>query len=136
MQDKYGDMNCLICEDYPSMMDFLRTHLQTLGLGKIHEATSGNQGFKILKELAEQEQKIDFVITDMIMDNGDGVQLVQKMRQEEPFKNLPILILTSENDRQSVVKAIKAGVDAYLIKPWKLEDLEAKIVEILAKRAT
>jgi two-component system chemotaxis response regulator CheY len=123
----------LITDDYESMRIMIAEHLKQLGVEKFLFAKSGNQALTILKQNAGKEGQIDFLITDLVMEDGTGLDLVKGARAEASLKGLPILMITSKADVNLVIECVKAGVNNYIVKPWQIEDLAKKIIDSYAK---
>ncbi len=119
----------LICDDYESMRTMITDSLKQLGVIKISAAKSGNEGFKIIQE-KQATDPIQFVITDLMMEDGSGIDLVKLIRAEAQTKHLPVLMVTSKSEVSYVLESIKAGVNNYIVKPWALDDLAKRIVEV------
>jgi two-component system chemotaxis response regulator CheY len=62
-----------------------------------------------------------------MMPGGSGLDLLKFVRSNPRFQKLPFLLLTTENDKDTIMQAIKLGVSAYLLKPWIHGELVAKI---------
>ena len=129
------DLNFLIVDDYESMRMLLAENLDGLGIEKIEFAKSGNEAYSFLKSKFGSDEQIQFVLTDMIMDNGTGIDLVKLVRSDENFKTLPVLMITSKAEIEYVLEASDAGVDGYIIKPWTDEALKDKLLEVFKKRS-
>jgi two-component system chemotaxis response regulator CheY len=124
----------LICDDYESMQAMIIDSLNSLGVTKITVASSGNGGYKtILEKLASDP--IEFVMTDLMMEDGTGIDLVKQIRADgnAQVKGLPILMVTSKSEVNFVLESIKAGVNSYIVKPWSIEDLHKRIMEVDTK---
>ncbi len=119
----------LVTDDYESMRMMIAEHLKELGVEKILFASSGNQALKIIKQNLGKPEQIEFLLTDMIMEDGNGIELVKAVRADATLKSLPVLMITSKNEVGLVIEAVKAGVNNYIVKPWQLEDLSKKIIE-------
>lgn len=75
----------------------------------------------------------DFVLIDWNMPNMDGLTLVTKLRAVD--KTTPLIMCTTEAEKVCVVKALKAGVNNYIIKPFTPESLTEKVKQTLARKA-
>jgi two-component system, chemotaxis family, chemotaxis protein CheY len=124
----------LICDDYDSMLVMMGDSLKSLGVTKITSAKSGNTGFKTILSKITEGAPIEFVVTDLMMDDGSGIDLVKQIRANATTKHLPVLMVTSKSEVGFVLESIKAGVNSYIVKPWTLEDLHKRIVEVDAKQ--
>jgi len=79
-------------------------------------------GSVALNKLAENK-KIDIVLMDVMMPVMDGLTAIQKIRENEKYRNLPIIVLTAKAMKEDRVKAIEAGANDYLSKPVDTEKL-------------
>lgn len=124
----------LICDDYDSMLVMIGDSLKTLGVTRITSAKSGNSGFQTILTKITEGNPIEFVITDLMMDDGSGIDLVKQIRANATTKSLPVLMVTSKSEVSFVLESIKAGVNSYIVKPWTIEDLHKRIVEVDSKQ--
>jgi two-component system, chemotaxis family, chemotaxis protein CheY len=129
LPQKLKDLNFLIVDDYESMQIMISQNLKQLGITKIQICNSGNSALKKIKESISTPNEIEYVITDLVMENGTGLELVQALRAEPKTAKLPIIMVTSKAEVANVIECIKAGVSSYIVKPWELEDLCKKLVE-------
>jgi two-component system chemotaxis response regulator CheY len=124
----------LICDDYDSMLVMMGDSLKSLGITRITSAKSGNTGFKTILTKMTEGTPIEFVVTDLMMDDGSGIDLVKQIRANATTKHLPVLMVTSKSEVGFVLESIKAGVNSYIVKPWTPEDLHKRIIEVDAKQ--
>jgi DNA-binding response OmpR family regulator len=73
----------------------------------------------------------DAILLDLMMPPPDGFKLCRMLRAEPQFKHIPILIVTALDDTDSKIVAIGAGANDYLVKPFPVEELLAKVKELL-----
>jgi two-component system chemotaxis response regulator CheY len=123
----------MVVDDYESMRVMMADHLKQIGVESLKFAKSGNEAFQQMLSFKGTPDSIDFVITDLVMEDGNGIELVKKLRSQEDFKKLPILMVTSKAEVNLVLEAVKAGVNSYIVKPWQLDDLAKKITEVYQK---
>ena len=67
------------------------------------------------------------VLLDIILPFFDGFEVLEKIRSQKSWANVPIIMLTSKTQEPSVVRAFNAGADDYLTKPFQIEELMARI---------
>ncbi len=89
------------------------------------EAPDGREAHRII-----EGQKIDLLLVDWNMPNLNGLELVKKLRGNPAYAKLPIIMVTSESAKYSVIEAVKAGVNDYLIKPVSEKLLMEKLERI------
>ena len=81
------------------------------------------------------DPKPDLVLLDLVMPTMDGFEMLDKLREEEWGKKIPIIFLTNLDDEESVSKVMKDKGYEYLVKTeWKIEDIVAKIKKKLEEK--
>jgi len=120
-----ANMKILVVDDFQTMRRIIRNYLRQLGFNNVEEAEDGDVALEKLKETA-----FDFVITDWNMPKMTGIDLLKKIRAADNFKNIPVLIITAEAEKENVVQAAQAGVNDYIVKPFTPEVLQTKIEKI------
>ncbi len=98
-----------------------------LGL-ELYEAADGAQALKLLEEKAES---IELVLLDWNMPGMSGLDVLKTMKAQPRFKDIVVMMLTSEADQNCVVEALKAGAQNYMTKPFDNKMLVLKIQESL-----
>lgn len=119
-------MRILIVEDEPAIVRFLERGLAALG----HQAVGAESGEDGVVLAADET--IDIVLLDISLPGIDGHEVLRRIRATRP--NLPVLMLTARDDLQNKVRALDAGADDYLAKPFAFEELLARI-RALTRRA-
>lgn len=118
----------LVVDDYESMRVMVSEQLKAFGIQKISFAASGNEALKKIVEL-ESSNPVQYVLSDMMMKDGSGIDLVTGIRQQLGKKNLPVLMITSKSEITTLLDAVKAGISNYIIKPWEEDDFAKKLIE-------
>ncbi len=123
-------LNLLVVDDASFIRDFIRRGLASaLPMVAILEAINGRVAQNMLENKA-----IDLVLCDWEMPEVDGYQLLQWVRADERFANLPFIMVTSRGERAHVATALQSGIDGYVVKPFRIETLIARIHEAMARR--
>jgi DNA-binding response OmpR family regulator len=108
--------------------------LETLGRVLKHEAfdvtlaSSGMQALTIL-----EDARPDMLILDIIMPEMDGITVCRRLRRDSRFASLPILFLTAKGGTDDIVTGLDAGADDYVVKPFELAELRARIAALLRR---
>lgn len=118
----------LIVEDNYSLRDYLQSILSPIY--KIWTAENGSAALNLLQE--NQAALPALVITDIMMPVMDGFQLLTTLKSTAAYKHLPVIMLTARADIQDKVKALRIGVDDYLLKPFEEEELLVRIENLLS----
>ncbi|MDD5274523.1 MAG: response regulator [Methylovulum sp.] len=108
----------VVIEDDPAIRLFLRTGLGAHGF-KVSEANNGRQGI-----IEAGVRKPDLIILDLGLPDIDGVDVIKAIRN---WSIVPIIILSARSTEQHKIEALDAGADDYLIKPFGLGELLARI---------
>ncbi len=119
----------LIVDDMASIRQFLRSILRENGCNKILEASNGVEALGIVKN-----NYIDMVVSDWNMPKMDGLELLQNIRDDEQIKETLFLMVTSESEKDSVVKAIQSTVDGYIVKPFAPVTVFKQVVDTFKKQ--
>lgn len=93
------------------------------------EAIDGEHAINLCKETSP-----DLVVLDIMMPKKDGIEVCKELREQLVLVHLPILMLTARDDVKDKVKALDAGADDYLTKPFDLSELTARMNALLRVR--
>ncbi len=122
------NIKILVVDDFATMRKIIRNLLKELGYTNVDEAEDGAQALEKLKGGG-----FDFVITDWNMPNMPGIELLKAIRQTDGIKDMPILMVTAEAEKDKVVAAVQAKVNNYVVKPFTAAVLKEKIDAIFEK---
>lgn len=95
----------------------------------VKAAHDGLMGLKILDE----DVNFDIILLDVVMPNLDGWETLKAIRQNEKTKKIPIIMLTSVSDANKQISGLKFGADDYIVKPFVLPNLLARIEALLRR---
>jgi len=121
------NMKILIVDDFSTMRRIVRNILKQLSFNNVDEAEDGDVALEKLKQGG-----YDFVITDWNMPNMTGLELLRAIRSDAQLKDMPVLLITAEAEKENVVLAAQAGVNDYIVKPFTGEVLQQKINRIFS----
>ena len=129
--NRSDSLNILVVEDsIPARMGIVST-LKGVD-ARIHEADDGLTAYEFLKR---DPSKIDLVLSDLVMKKMHGDELCKRIRNDLGLSDLPIVILSSKSDKESIIKLFRAGASDYLFKPFTPEELVARISTHLNQRS-
>jgi two-component system response regulator PhoP len=118
-------MRILLVEDEDDLREPLAERLKTEGY-TVDQAADGREGLFLGREYA-----IDLGIIDIGLPRMSGIELIRALRKEE--KGFPVLILTARGNWQDKVEGLEAGADDYLVKPFHIEELLARVNALLRR---
>lgn len=120
-------MKVLLVDDSRTMRNIQKKSLESLGSVEFAEAGDGVEALTVIAGQAP----FDLMLIDWNMPNMNGITLVGKVREKD--KTTPMIMVTTEAEKQRVIDAIKAGVNNYVIKPFTPQALIEKVNQTLAK---
>lgn len=128
MQRDLDRFRVLIIDDHYEARAMLKNMLVEIGMTQVFEAADGRDGLKFVDSAFDM---VDMIVCDWNMPNMDGIQLLRQIRTVD--SRMPFLMVTGRGDISSVSEAKSAGVTAYILKPFSLTQLEAKLRVVAAK---
>ena len=115
-------MHALVVDDSKTIRMLLKEQLQGLGF-EVTEAVDGRQALNRLKNMSP----VDLVLVDWNMPEMDGLSFVRAVRAEADYSMLPMMMVTTNTELSQVSKALEAGVNEYIMKPFTTEILREKL---------
>lgn len=115
----------LIVDDEPDIVLMVGTRLKANGY-EIVSANDGQAGYE-----TAQKEKPDLIILDLMLPKMDGYKVCGLLKRDYRFAKIPILMFTAKAQQEDMQLAKEMGADAYLVKPFKPEELLAKVKELL-----
>jgi two-component system, chemotaxis family, chemotaxis protein CheY len=120
-------LKLLVVDDSSTMRRIIKNTLARLGYKEVLEGEDGVQGWDALNDNPD----IEMLITDWNMPEMNGLELVKKVRADERFVDLPIIMVTTEGGKAEVITALKAGVNNYIVKPFTPQVLKEKLAAVM-----
>ena len=115
----------LVADDSGTMRKIILRSLNAVGIPSAVEAADGNEAVEIFIP-----GHFDLVLTDWNMPGKTGLEVTQAIRAQDP--KVPIIMITTEAEKQRVMAAIQAGVTDYLVKPFTPDTLREKLEKHVA----
>ena len=130
LSDKNGEknMDVLIVDDSVAIRKILRRVLQQaeIPLGQVYEAGDGLEALASLKQY-----KVQLILSDINMPNMDGVQLLGEIKGNLEWKNIPVVMITTEGSQTRVLEAVQLGAAGYVRKPFTADQIKEKLAGII-----
>lgn len=122
-------LNILVVDDATFIRDLVKKAVRAqFPEFTVAEAADGRKAQSMMRV-----GKYDLILCDWEMPEMSGLELVQWMRSEEAYANIPFMMITSRGERSHVVKAVEAGVNDYIGKPFSNEQLGTKLARLVYK---
>jgi two-component system chemotaxis response regulator CheY len=117
----------LIADDSPTMRSLIVSTLEAMDDFELIEAANGFEALRILPR-----EKVDLVLTDINMPDINGLELVSFVRNNQLYKDTPLVIISTEGSQRDREKGLALGADAYLVKPFSPEELQQLVAKLLS----
>lgn len=114
----------LVLDDTPTMRLIVTGMLHDLGFTNVLEAENADMALELVKN-----EGIAIVLADWNMPGRSGIEFLRQVRSVPATRNLPIVMMTSNNDPRQIEEARRAGVSSYLVKPFGMQDLLSRLEE-------
>lgn len=118
----------LVAEDNPDLTAYLH-HL----LSPEYDVAMARNGLEALDALAEGAE-VDLIVSDIMMPEMDGFQLLERLKNNDRYRHIPMLMLTARSDIRDKLRALHIGVDDYLTKPFEEEELLARVRNLVQRQ--
>ncbi len=118
--------NILIVDDEPENIRFLGQLLVGQGY-QVHVADSGERALEAVDSIL-LDKRLDLVLLDILMPGGiDGIETCRRLKSREDARNIPVIFLTGKDDSETMVRAFDSGGADYLLKPFDIKVLLARV---------
>ncbi len=95
----------------------------------LYEVIPINSGVRALQYL--KKEKPDLILLDIQMALKDGIETLREIREMEDCRDIPVIMLTSKKDKETIVLSAKLGVSEYVLKPFNTQNLRERIERVL-----
>jgi two-component system, chemotaxis family, chemotaxis protein CheY len=121
-------LDVLIVDDSAAIRKILQRVLRQteIPIGTVYEAGDGVEALATLRQ-----QSIGLVLSDINMPNMDGLEFLTKMRAEQMWKGIPVLMVSTEGTQAKVLEAVERGASGYVRKPFTAEQIKDKLVGLI-----
>jgi sigma-B regulation protein RsbU (phosphoserine phosphatase) len=120
----------LVAEDDEGVRSLVESKLSSEMEGyEIVTAKDGDDAWEYLEEKADDPPEL--VVLDVMMPNLDGFSVLERIRESEDFEGLPVVMLTSRSREEDITKALEAGADDFIAKPFSPDELVRNVRGIL-----
>jgi two-component system, chemotaxis family, chemotaxis protein CheY len=122
------ESDILVVDDSAAIRKILQRVLRQTGMAirAIHEAGDGQEALTVLAE-----HPADLVLSDINMPKMDGLQLLASLKASPQWRNIPVVMITTEGGETKVAEAVKLGAAGYVRKPFTADQIKEKLAGIL-----
>ncbi len=116
-------MKAMVVDDSSAMRAILTKQLRELGFDVV-QASNGQEALRLLHE----DGVVDLVLLDWNMPGMDGAEVLSLFRSEPAYREMRVMMVTTESEMSQVTVALEAGANEYLMKPFDRESLVEKLI--------
>jgi DNA-binding response OmpR family regulator len=118
----------LVVDDEPPLRELV---VVTLGAAyACDEAASGDAALELLRE-----GRYDMVMLDVMMPGRSGIDVLREMRSDEALRDIPVVVMSAWQSSEDVDAVLAAGADGFLAKPFRLEELDSAVKDVIGRSA-
>ena len=117
----------LTVDDEGHILELLKYNLESSGY-EVVQAETGEEALEII-----EKEKIDLVLLDLMLPGIDGLEVLKRIRSNETYKRLPIIMLTAKSEEIDTVLGLEMGADDYISKPFGVHELSARIKAVFRR---
>lgn len=121
-------LDVLIVDDSAAIRKILQRVLvqADVTLGSVYEASDGQEALARLKQA-----RVGLILSDINMPNMDGLEFLGRIRADAAWKDVPVLMITTEGSQNKVMQALQLGANGYVKKPFTADQIKEKLAGIL-----
>ncbi|MCB1503512.1 MAG: phosphate regulon transcriptional regulator PhoB [Hyphomicrobiaceae bacterium] len=119
----------LIVEDEETLAELLRYNLEAAGYAVLHSVTGEDA------EVLVDEEAPDLVLLDWMLPSVSGIEICRRLRARQSTRHLPIIMLTARSEEADRVRGLGVGADDYVVKPFSVPELMARVKALLRRAA-
>jgi two-component system chemotaxis response regulator CheY len=124
----YISMTALSVDDSSVVRKIIKSALRSLDMNVL-EARNYDEAMTTLDE----NNDLSIVLLDWNMPGKNGFECLQAIKASEKHRNIPVMMVTTENNKQNIMNSLKAGAVHYLVKPFTIEELKKRVLESLGR---
>ena len=127
-------MRALIIDDSAVMRKVIERALRQSGLEltEVLQASNGEEALQLLRDDAGKPNPLALILSDINMPVMDGLEFLEQRRDQKLAMDIPVVMITTEGSEPLVLRAISAGAQGYICKPFTAEQVKARVMPLLS----
>ncbi len=131
MSQKFiSEVKVLVVDDMATLRESIVTLLRGVGFTKVSSAQDGVKALIKVEDAFNEKEPYRLILSDINMPECNGIEFLKRLKADDRFKDIPVVMISTENEVAIVMDAIQAGAVNYILKPFTTETLKAKLNEI------
>lgn len=119
----------LSVDDSATIRKIIRSSVEMLDFDLL-EASDGNEAMAVI---SREWESIALILLDWNMPGMNGLEFLGLIKKDVLYKNIPVMMVTTESEKENIVRAVQAGVSNYLLKPFATNELTKKIIQCIGR---
>jgi len=127
------NIKILIVDDMPNMRKINRIMLDKLGFKNVKEAGDGKKAIEMLQEVYDDDLTVgeyELIFLDLNMPDISGLDVLIEIKSDSRLKHIPVIVISAENEKETVLKAVQIGANDYIVKPFNTGTLQEKLEKL------
>jgi two-component system, chemotaxis family, chemotaxis protein CheY len=126
-------LRALIIDDSAVMRKVIERalHQAGLNLSEVLQASNGEEALQALRDDGRSANSLSLILSDINMPVMDGLQFLEQRRKENLASGVPVVMITTEGSEPFVLRAIAAGAQGYICKPFTADQVKARVLPLL-----
>jgi two-component system, chemotaxis family, chemotaxis protein CheY len=126
-------LRALIIDDSSVMRKVVERALRQAGLDltEVLEASNGEEALQALRKDEANSGSLGLIMSDVNMPVMDGLQFLELRRDAKLAQGVPVVMITTEGSEEAVLRAISAGAQGYICKPFTAEQVKARVLPLI-----
>lgn len=125
-----ANIKVLIVDDLEAIRGDLKNNLKQIGYNNVHEAENGRDALEIIRVALAENTPFNLFFFDINMPFMNGIDLLKKVRELHIHQKTPVLMISTENEKEIIVQCILLGASDYLLKPFDTAKFQEKMNKI------
>jgi two-component system, chemotaxis family, chemotaxis protein CheY len=128
-----GRLRALIIDDSAVMRKVIERALRQAGLelSEVLQASNGEEALQTLRDDQGSANALALILSDINMPVMDGLQFLEARKKENLAQGVPVVMITTEGNEAFVMRAISAGAQGYICKPFTAEQVKARVLPLM-----